>query len=333
MKYLETNSVDPYYNLAYEEWVLTHFTEGEYLILWQNDNTIVIGCNQNTLEEINAAFVREHNINVVRRTTGGGAVYHDLGNLNYSFITDYDRKKGTDMSGFTGLVVDALKSLSLPASGSGRNDILVDGKKVSGTAQRIVKANGKERILYHGTLLFRSDPEMIAGALNADPLKFASKATKSVRSRVGNIADYLPEGVTLSDFKELMRKNLENTGNSDKDLPGMESVNIAEVTELKESKYDRYEWNYGKSPAFLFKNKKRFPGGTVDVRLNISKGIIEEAAVYGDFLSLKPASDLASALAGIPYDPEKVKSVLSCFEIADYLGTVTPDELLETMFN
>lgn len=333
MKYLETKSTDPYYNLAYEEWVLTHFFEGEYLILWQNDNTVVIGCNQNTLEEINASFVREHKINVVRRTTGGGAVYHDLGNLNFSFITDYDRQKGTDMSAFTGLVVDALKKLSLPASASGRNDILVDGKKVSGTAQRVVKVNGKERILYHGTLLFRSDPDMIAGALNADPLKFASKATKSVRSRVGNISDYMPEGVTLNDFKELMRKILENAGEADESkLPGMESVDLFEVESLRDTKYARYEWNYGRSPAFEFQNKKRFQGGTLDVRLNIEKGVIKDMAIFGDFLSVKPAAELASALASIPYEPSEVKKALSGFLISDHLGAVTLDELLETMF-
>lgn len=333
MKYLETNSTDPYFNLAYEEWVLTHFGKGEYLILWQNDNTVVIGCNQNTLEEINASFVREHNINVVRRTTGGGAVYHDLGNLNFSFITDYDREKGTDMSAFTTLVVDALQGLSLPASASGRNDILVDGKKVSGTAQRIVKVNGTERILYHGTLLFRSNPDMIAGALNADPLKFASKATKSVRSRVGNIADYMPEGITLTDFRELMRQKLEKAGTSDETtLPGMEAVDISAVKELRESKYVRYDWNYGRSPKFQFENRKRFSGGTVDVRLNVKKGIIEDAAIFGDFLSLKPASELASATTGMPFESDRIREVLSCFEISDHLGSVTLDELLETMF-
>lgn len=333
MKYLETKSTNPYYNLAYEEWVLTRFPKGEYLILWQNDNTVVIGCNQNTLEEINSQFIQEHGINVVRRTTGGGAVYHDLGNLNFSFITDYDRDKGTDMSAFTSLVVNALKALSLPASASGRNDILVDGKKVSGTAQRIVKVNGKERILYHGTLLFRSDPEMISGALNADPLKFASKSTKSVKSRVGNISDYMPEGVTLDDFRKLMRKQLEGSGDPEEArLPGMESVDLSEVEELKRSKYDRYDWNYGKSPSFKFENKKRFPGGTLDVRLNIEKGIIKDAAIFGDFLSLRPASELADALKDVCLRREDVRAALSSFEIPDHLGAVTLDELLETMF-
>lgn len=327
MKYLETNSVDPHYNLAFEEWVLTHLDDADYLILWQNDNSIIIGQNQNTLEEINPDFVKEHNIHVVRRTTGGGAVYHDLGNLNYSFITDYDRTRGTDMSAFSGAVVNALSEMGLPASASGRNDILVDGKKVSGTAQRIVKVNGKERILYHGTLLFKSDPSMIAGALRPDPLKFQSKSTKSVRSRVGNISDYLPEGITLIDFWQKLRFYF--TENEKDDLEPV--INLTEIIALKEQKYDTYVWNYGRSPEFAFKNRARFAGGTVDVRLDIEKGCIEDAVILGDFLSMKPASEIAEALRGVSYQKEEIRKVLSAFILPDYLGTVTEEELLSVL--
>ena len=160
--YLETGSQNPYYNLAFEEFVLTHRVEGDYLILWQNDNTIVIGQNQNAEEEINRSFVEAHQIHVVRRSTGGGAVYHDLGNLNYSFITDAGEDKLT-FKRFTGPIVEALK-----------------GRKVSGTAQRIFK----NRVLHHGTLLFDSNPSLVAGALQVDPSKFQSKSSKSVRSRI-----------------------------------------------------------------------------------------------------------------------------------------------------
>lgn len=332
MRYLETHCTDPAYNLAFEEWALTHLNEGEYLILWQNDNTVVIGQNQNTPEEINAEFIREHNVRVVRRTTGGGAVYHDLGNLNYSFLTDYDQETGMDMSRFTSLVVDALGAMGLKAGASGRNDILVEGKKVSGTAQRIVKVkkeNGEtaERILYHGTLLFKSDPEMIAGALHADPLKFASKSTKSVRSRVGNISDYLPEGMKLEDFWEKLREIL--ASNEKQTAPI--TVDEEAVRKLKETKYDTWEWNYGRSPKTDFINKKRFAGGTLDVRLAIEKGMITDAAIYGDFLSLKPASVLAESLIGIPYTEKAVNEALSVFCPEEYLGTITKKELIDTI--
>ena len=179
--YLETGSVDPCYNLALEQVVLEQRREGDWLMLWQNRNTVVVGLNQNTAEEINASFVEAHGITVVRRMTGGGAVYHDLGNLNYSFIRDVGNAEELTIGRFTEPVCRALASLGVQASVSGRNDILVDGKKISGVAQRIVGG----RILHHGTLLFDSDPAMIAGALRADPAKFTSKSAKSVRSRVG----------------------------------------------------------------------------------------------------------------------------------------------------
>ena len=205
--YLETHSQNPYYNLAFEEYVLCHRTEGDYLLLWQNDNTIVVGRNQNTEAEINRAFVEEHHINVVRRGTGGGAVYHDLGNLNYSFITDVG-DDGISIRRFTQPVVAALRSLGLNAEASGRNDILVEGRKVSGTAQR----RHAGRILHHGTLLFDANPGMVAGALNVDPEKFRSKSTKSVRARIGNIRDFLPVDMDLPAFWTYLKDALSGGG-------------------------------------------------------------------------------------------------------------------------
>ena len=343
---METGSTDPAYNLAFEEYILNHRLKGDYLLLWQNDNAVIIGQNQNTSEEINEDFIREHKIRVVRRMTGGGAVYHDLGNLNYSFITDWHEDADVSIGRFTEAVVAALCSLGLDAKASGRNDILVDGKKISGTAQRI----SGNRILYHGTLLFDSDPEMIAGALNADPAKFISKSTKSVRSRVGGIRAALKEGpyemIGLQEFWVLIREMLGTASGQENTLieEHLTPEEEAEIRKLCEEKYDRWEWNYGRSPRFSYLNKKRFPGGTVEVGFNVEKGLITEAGIYGDFLSLKPTEELTGFLIGEPYEKEHIQNILKenfCPDRPDssggdslrqYLGSITMEELLETMF-
>lgn len=322
MKYLTTGSVDPHYNLAFEEYFLTHTTRGDYLILWQNDNTIVIGQNQNASEEINASFVDQHGITVVRRSTGGGAVYHDLGNLNYSFITDLGNAEELTISRFTEPVVEALQNLGIQAEASGRNDILVNGKKVSGTAQRI--AGG--RVLHHGTLLFDSDPDMISGALQVDSSKFISKSTKSVRGRVGNIRHALQKIHRDMSLEEFWRYLLsffyaEAFG----DLPPETEAGIMDI---KHSKYDTWEWNYGKTPKYDFRNKQRFSGGTMELRYSARHGIIEAVTFRGDFLSKRSLADLEQAFHGVPVKTESILDFLSGFPLAEYFGDISAEEIL-----
>ena len=289
--YLETKSTDPYYNLAFEEYVLTHRTEGDYLLLWQNDNTVVVGRNQNTAEEINGDFVEKHRINVVRRSTGGGAVYHDMGNLNYSFITDAGEKEELSFARFTQPVVKALCDLGLPASASGRNDILVGDCKVSGTAQRLTG----DRILHHGTLLFDSDPSMVAGALAVHPEKFQSKSAKSVRARIGNIRSFLREDMTLPTFWDYLRTALAQGAFQETSLTEEE---LREVQRLRDEKYATWDWNYGKSPAYDMVNHRRFAGGTLEVRMNVRHAVIQEIGFTGDFLSRRELAPLTEALRG-----------------------------------
>lgn len=324
--YLETGSTDPFYNLAFEEYVLANQREGDYLILWQNDNTIVVGQNQNAEAEINRSFVEEHGIRVVRRMTGGGAVYHDLGNLNYSFITDAGEASQLTMDAFTAPVVAALRSLGLQAEASGRNDILVNGKKVSGTAQRMAKG----RILHHGTLLFDSDPEMVGGALNADPEKFRSKSAKSVRSRICNIRPQLPQDMELSEFWEYLKSALAKDGFEQHQLSAQA---LAEIRTLKESKYDTWEWNFGRSPKFDFQNKRRFSGGTLEAGLRVESGYIQEAVFYGDFLSLASLEPLTQALAGCPFRETAVSEILDQFPLEQFFGGIRKEEILETLFH
>lgn len=323
--YLETNSTDPYFNLAFEEYILQNRKDADYLLLWQNANTIVVGQNQNTEEEINRSFVEEHRINVVRRATGGGAVYHDLGNLNYSFITDIGDRSKLTMKKFTVPIVNALESLGLDAEASGRNDILVNGKKVSGTAQRMTQ----NRVLHHGTLLFDSNPDMISGALHVNKDKFISKSSKSVKSRVGNIRSALSEDMTLPEFWDYLKSALLEDGYETGTVTKEE---LEEIERIKREKYDTWEWNYGRSPKYNFNNSKRYSGGTVDVRLFVEEGYIKEISFLGDFLSLTSLDELTNALIGCRYTTEDVSSVLDKFDLSLYFGSITKEEVLHTIF-
>lgn len=322
MVYLETGSTDPAYNLAFEEFVLTHRTEGDILILWQNDNAVIIGRNQNTAEEIDQGFVDAHGIRVVRRNTGGGAVYHDLGNLNYSFITD----AGASKVAFTDPVIRALRSLGLDAEVSGRNDILVSGKKVSGTAQQVSKG----RVLHHGTLLFDSDSSMITGALTPDPGKFQSKGVKSVRSRVGNIRTFLKQDMDIDAFWTHLKRTLGDTGMTCDILSDRE---LAEVARLKAEKYDTWQWNFGRSPAYDVQVKKRFDGGTLDVRMRVSHGVITGIKFYGDFLAVRPVSILEDALIGCEFRKDAIEQALTGLPMAECLGGITTEECIRTILN
>ncbi|MTK10589.1 MAG: lipoate--protein ligase [Clostridiaceae bacterium] len=327
MKYILSNSFNPYFNLALEEYIFkTVGMQEDFIILWQNENTIVIGRHQNTIEEINANFAQENNIKVVRRITGGGAVYHDLGNLNFSFITGYDKNNMIDYKKYTIPVINALKKLGVDAELSGRNDLTIDGKKFSGNAQSMHKG----RILHHGTLLFDSNLDIIGKGLNVQLDKIQSKGIKSVRSRVTNIKDYLREGTDVNGFKELLLKNLfENNILEEYHLSENDLVSI---TKLKESKYDTWEWNYGKSPKFNFKNSKRFANGKLEVLLNVNSGLINECKIYGDFLALCSVDELEEKLRGIRYEKSAIEYILSSVNLTQYFGNITLDEILECFF-
>ena len=234
--------------------------------------------------ETDRAFVEAHDIRVVRRTTGGGAVYHDLGNLNYSFITDSGEVQLLALERFTRPVVEALRGLGLQSEASGRNDILVEGRKVSGTAQRIMGG----RILHHGTLLFDANPDMVAGALQADPAKFQSKSSKSVRSRVGNIRSFLKQDMDLAAFWGYLKETLAGEGLVPDQLTEEE---LTEVEQLRREKYATWEWTFGHSPKYSMTNRRRWEGGTLEPHLEVEKGFITGIVFYGDFLSLLVADD------------------------------------------
>ena len=261
----------------------------------------------------------------VRRTTGGGAVYHDLGNLNYSFITDVGDAERLTMERFTRPIVEALQGLGLQAEASGRNDILVEGRKVSGTAQRLLRG----RFLYHGTLLFDANPGMVSGALNVDPAKFESKSAKSVRSRIGNIREFLKTDMDMPAFWSYLKKTLAGSGLVEDHLTDEE---LAAVDELKRTKYDTWEWNFGRSPKYNLRNKRRWDGGTLEPCVEVDQGIIRQIVFYGDFLAVSPMDEVTGALMGTPFRREDVGAVLDRFPLRDYFGTITRDQVLDTIF-
>jgi len=326
MLYIYNKNTNPYFNLAAEEYVLKEFQE-ECFMLWRNEPSIIVGKNQNTLAEINLDYVRQHKIPVVRRLSGGGAVFHDLGNLNFTFIVNEDVSSFSDFKRFTQPIIDVLRKLSVNAEFSGRNDITIDGKKISGSAQYYYK----NRILHHGTLLFSSSITDLSAALKVRPVKFEDKGVKSVSKRVTNISEHLKEPITIEQFIDLIMNHIrEQTGGSE--MYEFTQEDIKKIEKLVKEKYSTWEWNFGTSPDYSFKNEKKFTGGTVEVNLNVEKGIIKDIKIYGDFFGKYDVSEVENLLKGVKHSEEEIRKVLSNIDMNDYFANITVDNLIEVMF-
>ena len=319
---------NPKLNLALEEYALRNFdTSTDYLLFYINDPSIIIGRNQNTLEEINQEYITEKDIQVVRRISGGGAVYHDLGNLNFSFITNHDGKSISNFKKFTAPVIRVLNDMGVEAELKGRNDILVSEKKISGTAQF---STGK-RMISHGTLLFDTDMSEVSKALQVKMSKIQSKGHKSVRSRVANISEFLNTPISMDNFKNQILLGLYEA-REHFEIYKLTEAEWKAVHELKAEKYDLWDWNFGRSPKFNIQRNKRFPIGEIDLRIFVEKGLISDFKVFGDFFGRQPVSDLENLLIGVPYDKIEISKTLQNIAIENYFGKLENSEFINLVY-
>ncbi|MFS0634617.1 lipoate--protein ligase [Mesobacillus foraminis] len=319
---------DPRINLAIEEYAVKNLDINEtYLLFYINEPSIIIGKNQNTIEEINTDYVEKNGIHIVRRLSGGGAVYHDLGNLNFSFITKDDGDSFHNFRKFTEPVVQALKKIGVNAELSGRNDLIVEGRKISGNAQFSTRG----RMFSHGTLMFNSEIENVVSALKVKKDKIESKGIKSIRSRVANISEFLQEKMSVEEFRSLLLKNIFSDSN---EIPEYELTDSdwEKIRELSKERYQNWDWNYGRSPKFNLQHSHRFPVGQIDVRLEVNKGQIENCKIYGDFFGVGDVGEIEENLTGVKYERASLESALENINIQHYFGNVSKEEFLNLIY-
>lgn len=330
MIYIDNKGItDPRINLALEEYCIRNLPNGrDYLLFYINAPSIIIGRNQNTLEEIDQDYVEKKGIIVVRRISGGGAVYHDLGNLNFSFMTDFARSKLNNFKQFTAPIVKVLNDMGVPAELKGRNDIVVNDKKISGNAQ----FSSVKRMFNHGTLLLDSDLSEVSKALTVRMTKIKSKGHKSARARVANIAEFLTQPLSTEEFKQKILESIYA------DSPKIESYELSEeewegVYKLRDEKYASWDWNYGKSPKFDIKRERKFPSGIIDLRIKVKKGgEIENLKIYGDFFGKDPVEDIENALVGVRYVKEDIAKALAPFDLYTYFGELDKEDFINLVY-
>ena len=324
MLLITSPSHNAYFNIASEEYLLHRFPTEDIFLLYVNAPSIIVGKFQNTLAEINLDYVKEKDIKVVRRMSGGGTVYHDLGNLNFSFHTILGQNDFGDFSFFTKPVLNMLHELGVPAELKGRNDLLVEGKKFSGNAK--LARHGK--MIQHGTILLNSEMEVLDDALKVNPLKFIDKAIKSNRARVTNLIHYLPKETTTETLKELL------TAEIIKNNPAAEryefnAEDLAGIEKLVKEKYETWDWNFGFSPNYNFKKAIKIPAGFIEIHLDVVQGIIEKAKIFGDFFASKPVELLEEKLIGRKHEISDLSQLFSTLDLTEFFGKVTMEEILE----
>ena len=320
----QSNS-DPYFNLAAEEYFLKNFQE-DFFMLWRSRPSVVVGKHQNALAEINHEFVRTHQIPVARRLSGGGTVFHDPGNVNFTFIRNVANISEVNFKVFTVPVIDALKKLGVEAYTTGRNDLLIDGKNFSGNAEHV----HRNRVLHHGTLLFDSHLEALKGALKVDLSKFEDKAVQSNRSEVTNISNYLPNPISVMEFTDFVFSEIsQNYPEFRVYEPTPEDIEAIEKLSIE--KYQTWDWIFGYSPRYRFTNSLDTANGAISVSFLVEKGHIAEASISGA-ISSEISQKIANTLLGCRHIYEAVKTTLFGLNKEFQQSGLSSEELLDGMF-
>ncbi len=327
MKYIVNNSHNPAYNVALEAYAFRELlAEDELFILWINEPTIVIGKHQNAIEEINKTYTDEHGIHVVRRLSGGGAVYHDLNNLNYTIISNKSQEGAFDFKTFSQPVIETLADLGVAANFTGRNDLEIDGKKFCGNAQAYYKG----RMMHHGCLLFDVDMTVLGNALQVSKDKIESKGVKSVRTRVTNILDELPEKMTVEAFSNQLLNKMKES------YPDMTEYvfsddELKNIQALADQQFGTWDWTYGEAPEYTIKRSVRYPAGKITTYANVEKSVIKGIKIYGDFFGIKDVADIEQTLIGLRYEYSDVLDKLQTIDTTQYFTNITPQEIAKAI--
>ncbi len=328
MIYIVNNSNKPDYNIALEEYCFKKLLHHDKIfILWINEPAIIVGKHQNTIEEINSEYVKQNGIHVVRRISGGGAVYHDLNNLNYTIISNEDKGADFDFKTFSKPVIDTLADLGVKAEFTGRNDLVIDGKKICGNAQAYLPG----RVMHHGCLLFDTDLTVLSKALEAPKDKIESRSVKSVRSVVDNILPNLPEKISVNEFADKLLEHMKSKFPEMKEHTFSEEE-LAEIESLRASKFGTWEWNYGHSPKFDIERQSRYTAGKIQVFADVKNSVIQQIRFFGTFFGNNSnLLEVENALVGVKYTPEDVREALSGIEFNHYFAGFSLDELTEAI--
>ena len=320
------HSTDPFFNVATDEYIFKTIQE-DCFMLWRNDNAIVVGKHQNTLAEINLDFVKEHNIQVVRRLSGGGTVYHDMGNLNFSFTQTGKTSALVDFKKYTQPIVEVLQKLGVDAKFTGNSDLMIGDKKISGNAEHVFK----NKILHHGTLLFTSEIKNLSGVLKINRSKYDDKAVRSIPKPVTNISEHLKYPLNIEEFTQKVMEHVLST-RPDAVLYEFSKEDLSAIQKLRDEKYATWEWNFGRSPNYSLRKEIKNGMVKMEMQVEVEKGIIKKINIEGDLFKGKDIAEIETALVNIAHEENAIRKVLNQYPIEKYFNGLPSDDFLNAMF-